>query len=718
MTDKSVKNNEKMSGDDNGLENTDNVVPRVSTTNNDNSNLENNVSNSSSEGNELFMSRNNKNVFVDPTIPNMGSICIYCMIDDGFTFSGKFLNCLNHGGLSNKDSTPCFHCIVQSNGTIGRFKLCNEHLIGANTEYRVIGLRTMTKVLKVEDNSENEELIENSKISPKINGYSLGSNRKITVVKYKKAIEPDFSHFRPKVYLKPLDQLLIDEIRNNENTLTNVTERINISNEYVNVNDNVSNINADITDLDFNNNDENIEIKQEKVDDNDHGATISDDTRSNIFQTQNEGIVLTSTQEPLQDRSKFQIPPKEPNARQVQHALGNKAMSLDDYKRNNDVIENILDNGLVDFDHDKVAKGWYGTMCYLFRKNNVMTTDQAMAIAKQVVTMMKLHLNLYLHGCEFLVKYQNAQEKEEKAERAKEKGRLIAHAESSISTVLKNKLDETNEKNIEKLAPILVKAVKDELERLERLRQANAASVTETPESVNDHNMEETDGGSNVIKINPRSDDLFEIPFKDGFKTFNREQLNQMVDSFIKKDASTPDVNDGAGPSRMVEDDLDITPRTYKEHRDRKNSFNRGRGRGNYNNRGHPSNKRPGGAQERMDTKRRKHVEEASSFRPTVGQIIALGEQLDATVAQQKKAKLANELVNDRVSAILDTKSRKTKNPNGQGWIVITDFGSVPENQQYVWHQGHDGRGDEWMTLPNFKLMLKNKLMKKIFDDM
>ena len=349
-----------------------------------------------------------------------------------------------------------------------------------------------------------------------------------------------------------------------------------------------------------------------------------------------------------------------------------------------------------------------------------MSTEQAAAIAKQVVTMMKLHLNLYLHGSEFLVKYQNAQEKEEKAERAKERSRLIVHAENSISTVLKNKLDETNERNIEKLASILVKNVKDELQRLERLKQANEASVTETPESVNDQNvdMDEPGGGSNTIKINPRSDDLFEIPFKDGFKTFNREQLNQMIDSFVRNDASTPEVNDGAGPSRMVEEDLDITPRTYKEHRDRRGSFNRGRGRGNFNNRGHPSSKRPGGAQERMDAKRRKHVEEAASFKPTIGQIIALGENIDATVAQQKKAKLANELINDRISAILDTKSRKTKNPNGQGWIVITDFNSVPETQQYVWHQGHDGRNDEWMTLPNFKLMLKNKLMKKNFDDM
>ena len=83
-------------------------------------------------------------------------------------------------------------------------------------------------------------------------------------------------------------------------------------------------------------------------------------------------------------------------------------------------------------------------------------------------------------------------------------------------------------------------------------------------------------------RVTRRSDDLFEIPFKDEFKTFNREQLNKMILTFEKAGkAKNVENEDGApGTSRMVEEDLEIVPRNCREHRERKSSFNRGRGRG------------------------------------------------------------------------------------------------------------------------------------------
>ena len=124
------------------------------------------------------------NILVEPNIPDLGKVCIYCKIDDNFTFSGKFLNCEKHGGKSSREGNPCFHCIVQSNGNCYNFKVCSLHADGAKDNYQVLRLRTMTKVLKVEDNEENAELIRNVNVKhpPKTIGYSLGCDKKLTIV--------------------------------------------------------------------------------------------------------------------------------------------------------------------------------------------------------------------------------------------------------------------------------------------------------------------------------------------------------------------------------------------------------------------------------------------------------------------------------------------------------------------------------------------------------
>ena len=53
--------------------------------------------------------------------------------------------------------------------------------------------------------------------------------------------------------------------------------------------------------------------------------------------------------------------------------------------------------------------------------------------------------------------------------------------------------------------------------------------------------------------------------------------------------------------------------------------------------------------------------------------MIALGEHEDATMAQQKKAKLANELMDNRIMS---------KNPSSEGWIKVVNYDTVPESEQ------------------------------------
>ena len=495
-TENNVSNNSNLlnSNDSNSSTSAEPCSTESSGSNSDSKNatsISNESTNTSSEVGKTL----ENNILVDPNLPDLAKVCIYCKLDDNFTFSGKFLNCEKHGGkLTTQKNNPCFHCIVESNGNCYNFKVCSLHAEGAKDNYQVLKLRTMTKVLKVEDNEDNADLIRSvsSRLPPKTIGYSLGCDKKLTVVSYKISTPPNIpqefyvSSREPVVRIEPLE-VSLERFKESLKNKNKNTEEVSNNTNY---DDNV-----DAVDGDGVANDDSYFHSRPR---------ITDDSNP-LFQDQGPGTLMLTDSGPVGTPRPMKIP---------------------------DVFntEALLDKGIHNIMDDKVCRGWMGALQWLLRKYKFPDSTEARNLQKAVVMLVKVNLNMYLYGSEFLVRLKEAGDHEDQAMTHDSQAKMIKHVEQSITTLL-----ERNNKEIpEKLSSEIAKAIKD-------------AHNDAKTDNLDDEMVESKE--PKAIRVEHGVNDTFEIPFNDTYRKFNRYAINKMILWYDKNNSINVD-EDGDEPMR------------------------------------------------------------------------------------------------------------------------------------------------------------------------
>ena len=520
----------------------------------------------------------------------------------------------------------------------------------------------MTKVLKVEDTDENADLIANvnEKHPPKTIGYSLGCDKRLTVVSYKVATPPNIPQefyvrsLQPTVEIEPL------EISLNRSMKEHVKNTELISN---NNNINYDNNSFDTNDGDNNNNNEYFHLR----------PRITDDSEP-LFQVPGPGTTMLSDSGPA--GAAFEM--KAPDIFQAQ---------------------SLLDKGLINTMDDKVCRGWMGAIKWVLVKYKVPEKDLK-KIQQSIVAMIKLNLNMFLYGTEFLVKYKEACDQDDLAKAQENQVKIIKHIEQFLATF------------IEKHSKELPEKISADIAKLLKVAQGEPANEDVPYENISETNV---DGNitQNIGNITPPTrvghnpDDTFEIPFNDTYRTFNRYAINKMVMWYDKRNKNNTDKDGDEAmlPGTSKQGWQPFTPRG-------RGSRGRG-GHGNYRGRG----KKRFSAQEHMDNKRAKHIENARDGRLSLKEIIDRGSAEGATPLSKYKKQLAEERLEKEVDAQVLIRNRLVKNANGE-YVQDPQAWNLPDDQVYVNNKGPDDKVGTWKTLKEFKDILRAQFSRNHkFDD-
>ena len=287
-----------------------------------------------------------KNVYVEPKI-KMSKVCIYCKIRDEYSFSGRFENCEKHGGKNVNDDL-CFQCIIRSNGEKGRFALCSEHEKGAS-EYRVLRLRTMSKIIKIEDNDENSDTIKQIKRNKPII-RNLSSDDNYMIVTRKKARQPKFMQVKKSE-------------KQDFRVITEMKKEIDSDHDYA------------------------MPSTSSGRQHSDRHQTADDSNRNSLSQEYTPGT-SGGVNEPNPDYN-----PEE-------------GLKVPDAG----FAVEVLDRDLINVNLDRVWNGYHAALTYLFDKFNVeVNNEQRSDLIDMITTLIKINVNIHKYGAEFLVEYRNAQ---------------------------------------------------------------------------------------------------------------------------------------------------------------------------------------------------------------------------------------------------------------------------------------------------------------------
>lgn len=600
-------------------------------------------------------SKPEKTILIDPRIKDLGKVCIYCKVDDGFSFAGRFVNCSRHGGKSNDDAKfPCFPCIsrITEDGN-DTFKLCPDHSNSAKDEFRVIKLRTVTKVLKIEDTPQNANLIRNvsEKLPFDTTGSSLNDPKKITIVTYEKS---------------------------NPHPLVVRTDNLNI--EHVNVDDNDFKI------------EQSINADQQSIDLENDPLSLQD--------TPGEGVIINPyTDTPVGKEGVAPIP--KPNSEKAKKVAGNEKqkISLKEYSQTKSPIAAALDVGTSGHFTDEVAKGWKSSLSFILRKNGI-NPETVRSVVHQIVALMKIHLNVYMYGSEWLVRYTAATHQEDQEALRNNQSKLVHHLDQMYKTLrAQDKADEAA-----RAIPEIVQMLKAELDKIRTDQGAGNADAQDNLVEM----AEPTEPKKKAEKIEPRDDGYFEIPFEDTFVVYSRRQLNQMIQNYKDLDVNAED--QGAGPSfRVGPGETEPEPHTYVEHRAQRGA-NQHQSRGNKSNKGGKKSQKRGYSQDRMDQKRAKHVEEGQNHRFTFAEIIKIGNAPGADAEARMKAKCASEIIDDRIREILKTKAKMVRGPDGD----LTPAAVGTEDTKVLVYNSC-GKESDWLSMPKWIIAVRNQESKKVF---
>ena len=349
--------------------------------------------------------------------------------------------------------------------------------------------------------------------------------------------------------------------------------------------------------------------------------------------------------------------------------------------------QSMLDKGLINVMDDKVCRGWMGAIKWVLVKYKVPEKDFK-RIQQSIVAMIKLNLNMYLYGTEFLVKYKEACDQDDQAKAQDNQAKIIRHIEQFLATFI-----ETHSKELpEKLS--------SEIAKLLKVAQGEPVNENIPFEDIAESNADAN--GSTSIRVEQNPNDTFGIPFHDSYRTFNRYAINKMVMWYDRKNVD----KDG---------DEFMQPSTSKNGRFTPRGRG-GRGRGGYGGfRG--NGKKRFSAQDHMNAKRAKHIENAKDGKPSLKEIIDRGSVEGATPLSKYKKKLAEERLDKEVNAQVLIRNRLIKDEHGE-YVQDPKAWNLPDDQVFVNNKGPEDKTGTWKTLKEFKDIIRAQFSRNHkFDD-
>ena len=620
---------------------------------------------SSSSSNSDAMNPFARNILVptEKMAERMGETCIYCNIEDGFSFSGKFKNCLRHGGERDSD-LPCFHCVIESNGELNRFKLCEFHKEGAEVPYKIITLRNMTKVVKIENTPENESKISQiSKNRPiQTKGYSLGSARKVIIASYEKFTPPNLPILNNlEIECSEIKNETPENIANIENFESKITEN---SDEYFHKKLDMSRKCSRL-----------LEPENQYVD---------CDVNDLCLQSFSPGIVanpMTSYHDPNEMEPGERLLVMEPNLEQAAAVLGKnkKKLSLESYKKLTNPTKYVLDEHIDKLANDKVWNSWHDALKLLFEQKGVEDPE---GLIDMIVTMIKINCNVYMHGSEFLVKYQGAKHEEEQLRMIQMQKEVLLKFQKAMESSVRETLSH-----------------KDVLSYL-------ANELKEYKALPDDDDEMGNEAGPPRKKV--RQEDEIAIPYGDSARVYSRAECKEMIDLFEKtkamRSAPTPTLLTAAAAVEPVRTLFTIGAPGPS-------GSGRGAGRGG---------RRGGYAQQRMDNKRQENLRGAAGAKFTIEQVINLGKTSTCPEDAKVMAEKARRVLQKKVENVLVSKAKLVYNEELRTHVPPTTADipvgqtTVPDTILKVWDKPKNGE-EGWVTVQEMKERLTAQFGKHLW---
>ena len=493
---------------------------------------------------------------------------------------------------------------------MNRFKLCEFHKEGAEVPYKIITLRNMTKVVKIENNPENERKIRNlaEKRPIQTKGYSLGSTRKVIIASYEKVTPPNLP------ILNNLESNLETEICNVKNEPSETS--LNVENNATENNDEYFHKKLDMSRGCSRNI---LEPENQYVD---------CDVNDLYLQSLTPGLIcnpMTSFHDPNNMEPGERLLVTEPNLEQAAEVLGKRKLSLENYKKLKSPSKFVLEEHIGKLANDKVWNAWNDALKLLFNQKGVDDPD---GLIDMIVTMIKINCNVYMHGSEFLLKYQGARHDEDHNKMINMQKDVLTRFQLAMESSVKETLSHKD----------VLSYLAKELKEYKALPEGDA---------------EMADDEAEPPKKKVKQDDQIAIPYGDSCKTYSRAECKEMIDLYedakAKKAASASAAllatTTAATPARTL----------FTIGAPGPSGSGRGGGRGGRNARG-------GYAQQRMDSRRQENLRGAAGAKFTIEQIINLGKTSTCPEDARIMAEKAKKVLQKKIDNVLASKAKLVYN--------------------------------------------------------
>ena len=702
-----------------------------------------------------------KNILVLPSV-KMEKVCLYCKIEDDFTFNGKFKNCEIHGGNNKNKEYPCFQCIIKSNGQHGRFKLCEFHKDGAAAPYKILKLRTMTKVIKIENTPENVDKIENvkRKLPVDTTGSSLGNRRRILIVSSEKA-KPALENFYDLHNLHAKDNLKIRKELNLENVNVNLEKgdeekkglvlrhlnqmninqmnpvvrleklnenqirKLKLNNQLDKTNQMMINKSVESSETQHGE----ISVKTEVTSEDNSEQLVDNRNSSSKFQEYNPGLDLAEENTGNGDTARLGDLAN-PDPELAIKVLGKNKINLKTYskikqKATNFHVNDVLDRDLIPVADDKVWIGWKDAISRLFKHVNDRKDLNEGDLIDLITTLIKINANYYLKGSDFLLDYSRAKEKDREAARLKFEQNLLEKVNRSVKQTL------TDEEGVlhslksaigVKVYQTLTSADYHDLQ-MKEIRKSldkiiDEAVTSRSKPTVADMEVEmEAPPAKRPRELVRMIDNRVEINLGDNVRTFTEAEIGKMVQLFDNDQAGTSSSAITAEPMMPVAPPPPAPKTIYTIGSAFRPTLRGGRG-----GRGPRGGQRGNFAQSRMDQKRKYHVEQATSGSGyTFQSIMKLGDLPNCPPEMKAKAIKCREVLENRIKKVLSTKPPHVYNEAVQTYLPPSNIdlrpGETTVPEERLWVMDTKTVPHKWIKITELRDTLWNQWVHQTWYD-
>ena len=347
---------------------------------------------------------------------------------------------------------------------------------------------------------------------------------------------------------------------------------------------------------------------------------------------------------------------------QAAEVLGKTKLSLENYKKIKTPSKFILEEHIGKLANDKVWNGWNDALKMLFNQKGVEDPD---GLIDMIVTMIKINCNVYMHGSEFLLKYQGARHEEDH-----------------------NKLISMQKDVLTRFQMAMESSIKDTLSHKEVL--SYLAKELKEYKALPDGDDEMADDEAEPPKKKVRQDDpdQIAIPYGDSCKTYSRAECKEMIDLFEERKAIR------AATASVALATTATAPTTTKTlftiGAPGPSGSGRGGGRGGRNARG-------GYAQQRMDNRRQENLRGAAGAKFTIEQIINLGKTSTCPEDAKIMAEKAKRVLQKKIDNVLASKAKLVYNEELGTHIPPTTADipaghtTIPDHILRVWDKPKNG---------------------------